>query len=113
MNRPHHDISMVLRNAANISGYSSEVCRDILLEFIRIKRQHQQMRGFPLTNQHQSSIATVRRSQVFTDLLALSIVVLDVVCSFSAVLLDISVYDKIPPPSDRYRILSWLLSRWL
>ena len=108
-----HDISRILRHAANISGYSPEVCKHILLEFLRIKRQHQHMQSFFLTNEHQSHISTIRRSQLFTNLLALFGVLFEVTCGVSAVLLDMSVYDKIPPPSNRYRILSWLLSRWL
>lgn len=108
-----HDISRIIRHAADISGYSPEVCKHILLEFLRIKRQHQHIQSFFLTNEHQSHISTIRRSQLFTNLLALFGVLFEVTCGLSAVLLDMSVYSKTPPPSNRYKILSWLLSRWL
>ncbi len=107
-----NDISILAHNAANISGFSPEVCKHILLEFIKLKRQRVQMPTFSLMKSHQPHLSTLRRYHLFYSLLTLPIIVLDVIRRFSLVLLDISVCDKNPYACDRFRFLSWLFSQW-
>lgn len=62
-----NDISVLARNAAAISGFSPDVCKHILLDFAKIKRQHVQTPNRSLINHHQSHPFILRRSQSFTS----------------------------------------------
>ncbi|CAF3948860.1 unnamed protein product [Adineta steineri] len=61
------EISILAHDAANISGFTPEVCQNILLQFMTLKNQLVQTPKFSFLKHHRSQLYTLGRSQSFDD----------------------------------------------
>ncbi|CAF1162883.1 unnamed protein product [Adineta steineri] len=61
------EISILAHDAANISGFTPEVCQNILLQFMTLKNQLVQTPKFSFPKHHRSQLYTLGRSQSFDD----------------------------------------------
>ncbi|UJR11180.1 hypothetical protein I4U23_015361 [Adineta vaga] len=57
------DISMIIQRAANISGYSPEICKHILSGFNKLKRSNMQWSQYVPMKSFESSTIELKRSQ--------------------------------------------------
>lgn len=93
----HHsnDISVLIDNAASVSGFSPEVCKHILVEFTRIKRQRMQVPTGSLIKHQRSHLSTIRGSQFFFNLLTLPPILCYAINRLGTILLDVFLYGQI------------------